>query len=658
VPSNPPTPASENLPRGILLIEDYSALRVAISSALHKFAPLHGVQVARTFGEAETAAAAMRPELFVIDLDPPPLGDVEFFNKLKALYPDARVLAIAAGISRDLRAARGTAGGIQFIEKPFDLEEFGAAVQALLGPWGLPPSINYRGTLRDLHLVDIVQLKCLALSTAVVRLEMAHGASGDIFFHKGQIRHAVAGTMSGVDALEEILSWTGGTLSQTEPTGAWPKTINVAWPVLLLPFVRKLAEQEKKSSGRAAAQSAPVAKTGKKILVIDDTEMLLVFVADVLATADQTFQIVTASTGAEGLRLAETARPDLVLLDYSLNDMTGDKVCRALLENERTARIPILMMSGHVTELIRTAEDYENVVASLPKPFLSGELINTVEKLLATGRLPTALRPKAAPKLAPVVPPPAPMPSPVLPAESPATPLPNGHGIGGGEVAPKQQPPAEVPPPTPPASELPKPSILEQPAWPTPQVPASGVRRAEVSVTLSLQVVSMQITPFFRMEGMKLQPVNSTVAVKMAEREELNGVSLETGFRLGAIGLGVDGHVDTVRLVPTRQPPQLPAAGSSFAIGAMSLQPANAHQYIRLTSQADKSMRVRMTAPFELLTVELTAAFEVAAVLLKPHGSTVLVRNGSESESAPFEIQEVELNGAAELRALIVRALP
>jgi DNA-binding response OmpR family regulator len=479
------------------------------------------VQVARNFAEAEATAAVMRPELFVIDLDPPPLGDVEFFSKLKAQYPDSRVLVIAAGTSRELRAARGTAGAIQFIEKPFELANFGAAVQALLGPWGLPPSTNYRGTLRDLHLVDIVQLKCLALSTAVVRLEKANGKFGEIFFNKGQIHHAATGPIRGVDALEEILNWTGGTLSQAELSDDKPKTINVVWPMLLLPFVRKLAEVEKKSFDEARARRATVARTGKKILVIDDTEMLLVFVADVLKTADQTFQIITAATGAEGLSLAVTARPDLILLDYCLTDMTGDKVCRDLIEHEVTARIPVLMMSGHLTELARTAEDYKNVVASLPKPFLSGALIEAVEKLLAKGPLPKAPRRKTAPNVAPAAPTPAEAPTAAPRGKGPATPLLDGHGIGGdgGPAKPKSPPPVEVRPPIPPpAGELPKSSNFEKWTQSPPQVPSSLASQTKVSVTLSLQVVSMQITPLFRMEGMKLQLVNSTVSVKMAER--------------------------------------------------------------------------------------------------------------------------------------------
>ena len=99
VPLPPPFTIFESLPRGILLVEEYNALAVAISSALRKFAPLHRVEVAHSFAEAETLAAQMRPELFVVDVDPPPFGEVAFLNKIKAEYPDSRALVIAAGTS-------------------------------------------------------------------------------------------------------------------------------------------------------------------------------------------------------------------------------------------------------------------------------------------------------------------------------------------------------------------------------------------------------------------------------------------------------------------------------------------------------------------------------------------------------------------------------
>ncbi len=440
-------------------MEEYSALGVAISVALHKFAPLHGVQVAHSFEEAETIAATMRPELFVLDLDPPPSGEIEFFNQLKAQYPEARALVIAAGTSRELRTERGTGSAIQFIEKPFDLAEFGAAVQALLGPWAVLPTPGLRGTLRDLQVIDLLELKCLAGGTALVQVESADGKVGEIHFQKGQICHAATDSVTGLIALEEMVRWTGALLTETELPLDVPRTIDIDWRVVLLGIIRKMESlRRRKASAVTPPPARPPAKKGKKILVIDDTEMLLIFVADVLATADQNFQILTAPSGAEGLELAASERPDLILLDYSLTDTTGDKICRALLENPVTARIPVLMMSGHLTELSKTAEEYENVAMAMPKPFLSGALINAVEKLLAAGPLPPASRREPAPPAPPAPPPPVEKPAPVSP---------NGHGD---KVAAAAAPAAEPAPPAAP-SPPPPPPPKPEPEPPAPVVP-------------------------------------------------------------------------------------------------------------------------------------------------------------------------------------------
>ena len=116
--------------------------------------------------------------------------------------------------------------------------------------------------------------------------------------------------------------------------------------------------------------------------------MLLIFVEDALATADPNLQIVTAFTGSEGLRRAEVTLPDLVLVDYSLPDLRGDQVCDRLLQNEATSRIPVVMMSGHISEMAATARKYRNVVATIAKPFMSDALVSLVKESLAKGPLP------------------------------------------------------------------------------------------------------------------------------------------------------------------------------------------------------------------------------------------------------------------------------
>src|SRR5207302_6609515 len=90
------------------------------------------------------------------------------------------------------------------------------------------------------------------------------------------------------------------------------------------------------------------------------------------------------------LRRAEVTLPDLVLVDYSLPDLRGDQVCDRLLQNEATSRIPVVMMSGHVSEMAATARKYRNVVATIAKPFMSDALVSLVKETLAKGPLPVA----------------------------------------------------------------------------------------------------------------------------------------------------------------------------------------------------------------------------------------------------------------------------
>src|SRR5205807_2534068 len=117
---------------------------------------------------------------------------------------------------------------------------------------------------------------------------------------------------------------------------------------------------------------------------------------------DPELLITTALSGASGVEQIRRVKPDLVLLDYSLPDFNGDEVCRRLLQNEATAKIPVLMMSGHAPEMSKAAAVLDNVVATIAKPFLSDALISLVRQTLTEPRLPrkksSQLRKTAEPK--------------------------------------------------------------------------------------------------------------------------------------------------------------------------------------------------------------------------------------------------------------------
>src|SRR2546430_6574912 len=112
---------------------------------------------------------------------------IEFLDRIAAANPDARFLAIASGVPPELNSQRQESAAIHFIEKPFELSEFGAAVQALLGPSTHPGSGDSRGALRDLSARDLVPLQCLNLATSVLHLRDGDDRHGEIHFLDGQI---------------------------------------------------------------------------------------------------------------------------------------------------------------------------------------------------------------------------------------------------------------------------------------------------------------------------------------------------------------------------------------------------------------------------------------------------------------------------------------
>ncbi len=176
-------------------------------------------------------------------------------------------------------------------------------------------------------------------------------------------------------------------------------------------------------------------------------------------------------------------------------------------------------------------------------------------------------------------------------------------------------------------------------------------------MTLALKIVAMQFTSSFEMETARMQPFDRIVSVKMGEKTELNGVPLESGFRLGRIDLGGDGQIEMLRLVPTRQPPQLPVPSSSFPVAMSRFGQSPADPKLQLAAPLEGAMRVRLTAHFELSSVELSVGFEVAALLLKAIRRPVLVRNDGETAGRPFRVADVELDASSELKSLLVRAI-
>ena len=80
------------------------------------------------------------------------------------------------------------------------------------------------------------------------------------------------------------------------------------------------------------------------ILLVDDNRHLQIAFKKILTSSG--YQVELASDGEEGLRLAHSARPDVILLDMLLPKLGGVEVLRALKADRATATIPVIAFSG------------------------------------------------------------------------------------------------------------------------------------------------------------------------------------------------------------------------------------------------------------------------------------------------------------------------
>ena len=121
--------------------------------------------------------------------------------------------------------------------------------------------------------------------------------------------------------------------------------------------------------------------TKKRILIVDDTRDILTVVSRRLQSWG--YEVVTAETGEDGLRLAQEHVPDLMLLDIMMPKMKGRDVCARLKADPKTAKIPVIFLTAlgladHVKAgMDLGASDY------IVKPFEPAELKERIAVVLA-----------------------------------------------------------------------------------------------------------------------------------------------------------------------------------------------------------------------------------------------------------------------------------
>lgn len=118
-----------------------------------------------------------------------------------------------------------------------------------------------------------------------------------------------------------------------------------------------------------------------KILVIDDDEDLRMILRRILEAHGH--EVILGEDGLRGLAVAQRQHPDAIVLDVMMPVMDGFEVLDRLLGDERTRRVPVVMLTALAVADARERCEEAGAASFVEKPYDPTDLVTTIERVVA-----------------------------------------------------------------------------------------------------------------------------------------------------------------------------------------------------------------------------------------------------------------------------------
>lgn len=191
------------------------------------------------------------------------------------------------------------------------------------------------------------------------------------FNRLGAERTSIDGTGIGLVIVQRLISLMGGTLSVSSQVG-----VGTTFTVVLQ------ASDEDRPSDHAPLVDVHDVSGAAKLLYVEDNEVNVTLVRQILALRPE-WKLTVANSGAQALQAVSRDRPDLLILDMHLGDMTGFDLVDLLDADPATRGIPKVALSADaMPDRIHAAKE-RGFLAYITKPLNVAQLLQCLEEELS-----------------------------------------------------------------------------------------------------------------------------------------------------------------------------------------------------------------------------------------------------------------------------------
>lgn len=240
----------------LLLVDDNPMVLAMLRDAL---APLAHVTTAGDGADALLKAVDEAPDVVVSDYRMPGMDGRQLIEKLKSRSTTSGIAVILLATKSDIseKLSLQDHAADDFVEKPFFLREATQRIKRLIDKIALEKLAKasssdgvVRGSLAQMNVIDLVQSLEMGRKSCLLTLTNA-GEKCEMYFHEGQVPHALYGSLTGDAAVFKVLRWTGGAFQINFEGKTNQQSTSLNTQGLLMEGLRLLDESRRDGSGQS-----------------------------------------------------------------------------------------------------------------------------------------------------------------------------------------------------------------------------------------------------------------------------------------------------------------------------------------------------------------------------------------------------------------------